>query len=260
MEYKHILFNEAGGIALITLNRPKALNALCRDLNLELLDVLAGIKKSAGVRVLILTGGPRAFAAGADITEMMNAAPGDAEKTSLLGHRVHDTLEALPVPVIAAINGPALGGGCELALACDFRVAAEDAVFGLPEVSLGIIPGAGGTQRLPLLVGPSVAREMVLLGRKVKGAEAERIGLVNKTVPPEAVMDTAREMAVKLCAMPGAALGLAKQALAEGINGTVDQGKRHEVRLFSLAFSTADQKEGMSAFVEKRAPSYRHGW
>jgi enoyl-CoA hydratase len=260
MNYSHILFDSNNGIAVITLNRPKVMNALCRDLNKELLDVFEQIKNRSDIRVIILTGGIKAFAAGADITEMIDASPGDAEKTSALGHTIHDTIEGLPIPVIAAINGPALGGGCELALACDFRIAAEDALFGLPEVSLGIIPGAGGTQRLLPLVGPGITREMVLLGRKIKGSEAEKIGLVNKTVAPDAVMDTALEMADKLSKMPGVALCLAKKAIAEGLNGTLNQGKGHEKQLFSLAFSAPDQKEGMRSFLEKRKPNYTHGW
>jgi enoyl-CoA hydratase len=258
MNYEHILFQCDNGIAVITLNRPKFMNALCKALNLELLDALE--KTESGIRAVILTGGPKFFAAGADISEMINATPGDAEKTSALGHRVHDRIESLPVPVIAAVNGPALGGGCELALACDFRIAAMDALFGLPEVGLGIIPGAGGTQRLLPLAGPSVTREMVLLGRKVKGAEAEAIGLVNKALPPESVMDGAFEMAHKLSKMPAVALALAKQAILTGLNETLNQGKNYERQLFSLSFSSPDQKEGMHAFIEKRAPSYKHSW
>lgn len=258
MNYEHILFQCDDKIAVITLNRPKFMNALCKDLNMELLDALGKIE--TGIRAVILTGGTKFFAAGADIGEMINATPGDAEKTSALGHRVHDRIESLPVPVIAAVNGPALGGGCELALACDFRLAAVDALFGLPEVSLGIIPGAGGTQRLLPLVGPSVTREMVLLGRKVKGAEAEALGLVNKALPPESVMDTAMEMARKLSKMPAVALALAKQAILTGLNETINQGKSHERYLFSLSFSTPDQKEGMTSFIEKREAVYRHTW
>ncbi|MDR2245574.1 MAG: enoyl-CoA hydratase/isomerase family protein, partial [Treponema sp.] len=224
MKYEHILFECNEGIAVITINRPKFMNALCGALNLEMLDGLDRIEKDHAVRAVILSGGPKVFAAGADIAEMINATPGDAEKTAALGHRVHDTIEALPVPVIAAVNGPALGGGCELALACDFRIAAEDALFALPEVSLGIIPGAGGTQRLLPLVGPAVTREMVLLGRKVKGDEAERIGLANKAVQPGAVMESALEMARKLAKMPAVALALAKQAILAGLNETLNQG------------------------------------
>jgi enoyl-CoA hydratase len=260
MSYEHILFECNDGIAVITINRPKFMNALCGALNREMLDALDRIDKDKAIRAVILTGGSRVFAAGADIAEMINATPGDAEKTSALGHRVHDTIEALPVPVIAADNGPALGGGCELALACDFRIAAEDALFALPEVGLGIIPGAGGTQRLLPLVGPSVTREMVLLGRKVKGDEAERIGLANKAVPPDSVMESALGMARKLSKMPAVALALAKQAISAGLNETFNQGKIQERRLFSLAFASPDQKEGMGAFVEKRAAVYKHGW
>jgi enoyl-CoA hydratase len=260
MSYEHILFECNEGIAVIIINRPKFMNALCGALNLELLAVFSEIESNNEIRSVILSGGPKVFAAGADINEMINATPGDAEKTSALGHKVHDTIEALPVPVIAAVNGPALGGGCELALACDFRIAAVDALFALPEVSLGIIPGAGGTQRLLPLVGPSVAREMVLLGRKVKGTEAEQIGLVNKALPPESVMDSAFEMARKLSKMPAVALALAKQAILAGLNETLSQGKSHERCLFSLSFSSPDQKEGMCSFVEKRKAVYKNSW
>jgi enoyl-CoA hydratase len=260
MNYEHIFFECNEGAAVITINRPKFMNALCGALNLEMLDALDRIEKDPAVRAVILSGGPKVFAAGADIAEMLNATPGDAEKISALGRRVHDRIESLPVPVIAAINGPALGGGCELALACDFRIAAEDALFALPEVGLGIIPGAGGTQRLLPLVGPSITKEMVLLGRKVKGDEAERIGLVNKAVSPASVMESALEMARKLSKMPAVALALAKEAISAGLNETLNQGKSHERRLFSLAFSTPDQKEGMCSLVEKRAPVYKHGW
>jgi enoyl-CoA hydratase len=288
-----------GGAYVLTLDRPSAMNALCRKTNEELLGAFALLERLAAgpardaagapagaaaegaaaegaaaegaavsgdgaawpqARVLILTGGPKAFAAGADIGEMLGAGPREAAGTSALGHRVHDALEALPIPTVAAVCGPALGGGLELALACDFRVAGEGAAFGLPEAGLGILPGAGGTQRLPPLVGLAVAREMVLLGRRLTGAEAAALGLANRCVPDEAVMGEALAMAARLARCPACALALAKQALNAGAMGTPREGLARERDLFALAFSTRDAREGLAAFAEKRRPAYTHSW
>jgi enoyl-CoA hydratase len=256
----NIIFEKDNDIAVITLNRPKAMNALCSALNLELLDVLSGLANPGKIRALIVTGGGKVFAAGADIREMLTASPMRAEETARLGQRVNDALEALPVPVIAAVNGAAMGGGCELALSCDFRIAGENAVFSLPEVGLGILPGAGGTQRLLPLVGLSVAREMVLLGRKVRGAEAARIGLANRAAADEAVMETALSFAADLLKMPAVSLRLAKKSINEGVNNTLAAGKKQETAAFALAFSAPDQREGMQALLDRRAPAYKHTW
>lgn len=258
MAYTMITLEKTEGIATLTLNRPAAMNALCRVLNEELLDAFAQLQQEPDTRVLILTGGPKAFAAGADIAEMAEANPEEAAQTAELGHRVHDTLENLPFPTIAAVCGPAMGGGCELSLACDFRVVGENALFALPEVGLGILPGAGGTQRLLPLVGVTLTREMVLLGRRLNGAEACAAGLANACVTDDQVAETALDMAKKLCKRPAKALAYAKEAINTGIRNTLDAGCAAEQEQFARAFSTNDQKEGMRAFMEKRKPSYTH--
>jgi enoyl-CoA hydratase len=259
MRYEDIIFEIDNDIAVITLNRPNAMNALCAALNLEMLDALSRLADARKARVLIITGGRKVFAAGADIREMVSADPMQAKENSSLGRLVNDTLESLPIPVIAAVNGAAVGGGCEMALACDFRVAGENAMFMLPEVGLGILPGAGGTQRLLPLVGLSVTREMVMLGRKIRGSEAGLIGLVNRVTDDESVMETARSFAEQLIKMPAVSLQLSKSAINEGVNNTLTDGKKQEANAFALAFSVPDQREGMQAMLEKRPPVYRHG-
>lgn len=258
MAYTMIQLEKTEGIAALTLHRPAAMNALCRVLNEELLAAFAQLAQEPDTRVLVITGGPKAFAAGADIAEMAEATPEEALQTAELGHRVHDMLEALPFPTIAAVCGPAMGGGCELSLACDFRVVGENALFALPEVGLGILPGAGGTQRLLPLVGVALAREMVLLGRRLNGAEAQAAGLANVCVPDDQVTGAALDMAQKLCKKPAKALRFAKQAINTGIRNTLEVGCAAEREQFVKAFSTNDQKEGMRAFMEKRKPVYTH--
>ena len=179
-KFENVILNLDEGIATIVLNRPQAMNALCDALNTDLLEAIRAVYADGTVRALIITGSGKAFAAGADIKEMINANQFDAERTASKAHSINDVLEALPIPVIAAVNGPALGGGCEIALSCDFRVAGESSAFGLPEVGLGIIPGAGGTQRLTKIVGPVKAKEIIMAGKVVKGKEAYEIGLVIK--------------------------------------------------------------------------------
>lgn len=257
-EFENIILTIENSIATIKLNRPQAMNALCNALNDNLIEALNIIKSDISVRALILTGSSKAFAAGADIKEMLNADQFVAERTAEKAHFINDTLEALPIPVIAAVNGPAFGGGCELALCCDFRIVGEKAMFGLPEVGLGIIPGAGGTQRLTKLIGPVKSKEMVMAGKVVKGEEAFEIGLATKCVPDEEVMDEAMSYAEKLCEKPAASLQYAKSAINYAVDNDINTGKRFEKYLFSLCFSTEDQKEGMTAFVEKRDPKYNH--
>jgi enoyl-CoA hydratase/carnithine racemase len=258
MTYENILFESEGGIAKITLNRPKAYNALCRAINLELEDALAKIKADPAVRVLILSGGMKCFAAGADIVEMMNAGPLEADKTAELAHSINNTLESLPIPVIASVCGMALGGGLELTLSCDFRVVAEDAKLGLPEVGLGILPGAGGSQRLSRYIGPARAKEVVMLGRNITGKEALEYGLATKAVPADQVEAETAKLAQRLMKKPAAGLMLAKSAINFGDTYGPGAGKLMEKALFAVAFSTADQKEGMKAFTEKREPEYKH--
>lgn len=257
-EFENIILSIEDFIATIKLNRPQAMNALCGALNDDLINALNIIKSDTSVRVLILTGSSKAFAAGADIKEMLNADQFVAERTAEKAHFINDTLEALPIPVIAAVNGPAFGGGCEIALSCDFRIVGEKAMFGLPEVGLGIIPGAGGTQRLTKLIGPVKAKEMVMAGKVVKGKEAFEIGLVTKCVFDEDVMSEAMLYAKKLCEKPASSLQYAKSAINYAVDNDINTGKRYEKSLFSLYFSTEDQKEGMTAFVEKRDPKYNH--
>lgn len=258
MDYQNITYTLEDGIAVITLNRPKAWNALCSELNEEMIAVLNGIRNDEQVRVLIITGGPKVFAAGADIKQMSKATVMDAQRTADQGQCINNMLEDLPFPVIAAVNGPALGGGCEMTLACDFRVVGENASFAFPEVSLGILPGAGGTQRMTRLIGATKTKEMVLLGKKIKGKEAYEIGLATVTVPDEQVQETAMEMAKKLKKMPAYACAMAKRAINLGEVYGIGTGKLFERELFSLCFANPDQAEGMDAFANKRSPEYRH--
>ncbi|MBP2652816.1 MAG: enoyl-CoA hydratase/carnithine racemase [Firmicutes bacterium] len=258
MEYKNLTYVQEGGLAIITLNRPKAYNALCVELLSELDHVMSSLEKSREARVVIITGGSKVFAAGADITELMNADTLEAYSNCSNAHRVYDRLEALPFPTIAAINGAALGGGCELSMCCDFRIVGENSLIGLPEITLGVIPGAGGTQRLTKLVGPAKAKEMVLLGVPVKGPQAAECGFANKVVADDVVMDEARKMAAKLMERPRVALALAKETINYAVNVDVNTGKSYERARFAMVFSSADQKEGMKAFTEKRKPVFTH--
>lgn len=255
-KFENVILNLDEGIATIMLNRPQAMNALCDALNTDLLEAIRSVYADGTVRALIITGSGKAFAAGADIKEMMNANQFDAERTARKAHSINDILEALPIPVIAAVNGPALGGGCEIALSCDFRVAGESSAFGLPEVGLGIIPGAGGTQRLTKIVGPVKAKEIIMAGKVVKGKEAYEIGLVTKCVPDEKVLEEAFALAEKISQKPAAALQYAKSAINYAVDNNVHTGSQYEKSLFSLCFETEDQKEGMKAFIEKRKPDF----
>ncbi|EAX47963.1 Enoyl-CoA hydratase/isomerase [Thermosinus carboxydivorans Nor1] len=256
-EYQNLLYEFDGGIGIITINRPKALNALngatMRELN-ELLDVIA---QDPSVKVVIITGsGEKAFVAGADITEMQSMSAIEGRNWGKLGQAVFDKLENLPQPVIAAVNGFALGGGCELAMACDIRIASDKAKFGQPEVTLGITPGFAGTQRLPRLVGKGRAKELLFTGDMIDAAEAYRIGLVNKVVPPEELMAAAKAMAQKIMSRAPMAVQLCKAAVNEGMDMDLQSAVAYEAEVFGLCFATADQKEGMAAFVEKRKANF----
>ena len=256
MDYQNIIYSFNDGIATITLNRPKAWNALCAELNDEMIDVLNKIKYDQEVRVLIITGGPKVFAAGADIKQMSKASAMQGQRTAEQGHLINDMLEELPFPVIAAVNGPALGGGCEMTLACDFRVVGEHSSFAFPEVSIGIMPGAGGTQRMARLIGAAKTKEMVLLGKKIKGTEAGELGLATVVVPDEQVQEEALKMAEKLKGMPAYACAMAKRAINLGETYGIGTGKLFEKELFGLCFAHPDQEEGMDAFMNKRDPHY----
>ncbi|MFL5760986.1 MAG: enoyl-CoA hydratase/isomerase family protein [Thermomicrobiales bacterium] len=247
----------SNGVATILLNRPEALNAFNNDqLNL-LLAALRTLRDERAARCVIVTGaGDRGFAAGADIKHMATLSEADALAFGRLGHAVMYAVESLPVPVIAAVNGFALGGGCELALACDMRLASENAVFSQPEVSLGIPPGWGGTQRLPRLVGPGIAAELIYTGRKVDSAEALRIGLVNAVYPRDQLLVKATDMATAIAKNSPRALAASKQAIHLAFNSAAPSGLDAEVQLFARAFGTRDQREGMHAFIEKRAPEF----
>lgn len=248
-----ILETEESGICTITINRPDQLNALNDTVFVELSSALDEIEGDDGVRGLIITGaGEKAFVAGADIKEFASFTPEQAEELSLRGQKVFQKLEDLTIPVIAAVNGYALGGGCELAMACHVRVASKNALMGLPEVSLGLIPGYGGTQRLTELVGKAKALELVMSGRFAKAEEAASIGLVNK-VAEESVMDEARKMMSAMLKQGPLAIKSAILAIKEAGS---DSGFESEAKLFGELFATADFKEGTTAFMEKRKPEF----
>lgn len=253
-----ITVERSGAIATVTISRPEALNALDRETLEALRDTFEGFHHDRETRVIILTGaGDRAFAAGADIKAMVNMDRDAGRAFGRLGQAATIAIEAAPQPVIAAVNGYALGGGCELALACDIRLASENAQFAQPEVTLGIPPGWGGTQRLPRLVGQGVASELIFTGRRVKADEALRIGLVNAVYPLTTLMVKARELAQTIADNSPKAVAAAKAAIAVAFGPTTGQGLKTELELFAEAFHTGDQLEGMTAFLEKRTPSWR---
>lgn len=259
MTYQNLLLDEIEpGIYRLTVHRPAALNALNAATLDEITHAVATVAANGSARVLLLTGaGEKAFVAGADIAEMQALTAAQAREFSERGMRVMHALEALPLPVIALVNGYALGGGCELALACDWIFASERAVFGQPEVNLGIPPGFGGTQRLARLVGRARALELITTGRQIKAAEALSIGLVNRVVAPEMLAQTGLETARLVAAKGPLAVRWAKQAVLQGADLALNKACALETELFSRAFDTADQKEGMSAFLEKRPAIYR---
>ena len=240
------------GIRLLTINKPQSLNALDSEVLRELGSVVAETAADESIRVLIITGEGRAFVAGADISEMVSKDPMQGLAFGKFGAEVFRAIEQLPIPVIAAVNGFALGGGCELAMACDLRIASTKAKFGQPEVGLGIIPGFSGTQRLPRLVGPAKAKELVYTGEVIRADEALRIGLVNTVVEPEALMDEALALAEKIAAQAPVAVQLAKKAIDTGLQADIDTGIAIENDLFALCYSTRDQKVRMEAFLNKK--------
>ncbi len=255
-EYKTILTERDDTTFIITLNRPDKLNALSLELGEEVTDALLGVKGDASVRAIIIWGGTKAFAAGADLNTMSTSS------TITIYNRhnnsnMWDEMAAMPIPTIAAVAGFALGGGCELAMACDFRIAAETARFGQPEINVGIIPGAGGTQRLPRLVGATKAKEMIFLGDMVNAEEAYRIGLVNKIVPVDGLLDEAKTWAKKLATKPPFSLQMAKAAVDKGLDLSLEGGMQIEHLAFAAVFATEDQREGVNAFLEKRKPQYK---
>ena len=245
------------GILVITVDRPKVLNALNAQTVQEIGEAFEAARNDDAVKVVILTGGgEKAFVAGADINELAQSTPITGKATAEKGQRVFRNIERFPKPVIAAINGFALGGGCELALACHIRIASDKAQLGLPEVTLGIIPGYGGTQRMARLLGKGKALELILTGDRIKADEAERIGLVNKVVPAEELMNVAEEMARTIAKRGPLAVSAAIEAVMSGSDMPFEEGQFLEATLFGLLASTDDMKEGMKAFLEKRAANF----
>ncbi len=245
-------------IATVTVNRPEVRNALNVVVIRELTEAFEGLAASEDVGVIIVTGaGDRAFVAGADIKEMVRLSALEMVAFSESGRRLGDAIEACPKPVIAAINGFALGGGCEIAMACDVRIASENAKIGQAEVNIGVIPGFGGSQRLPRLVGAGWAAQIVLSGEPVDAATAERIGLVNKVVPADRLMDEARSLARKFLEKSPATLALAKACLRAAQEMPLAQGLSYETAAFGVAGATQDKVEGMTAFLEKRKPTWK---
>ncbi len=257
MEYQTLLFEIKDGIALITINRPDKLNALNDQVMAELADVARRLATDDAIRGAILTGaGPKAFVAGADIGDLAKQGPFDGKARALRGQAVLRRLETCGKPVIAAVNGFALGGGCELAMACHLRIASENAKFGQPELKLGIAPGYGGTQRLPRLVGKGVALQLILTGETIDAREAHRIGLVNKVVPSAELLAAAEQLVRAILAMGPLAVRLALEAVDQGLEMSLDEGLLLEANHFGLLAATRDMKEGLGAFLEKRAPKF----
>lgn len=258
MELKNVILEKESKIALVTLNRPEALNALNSQVLLELDHVIDVIAEDDEVLAVILTGSGKAFVAGADIKEMKDLSTMEGRKFSILGNKVFRKLENLEKPVIAAVNGFALGGGCELSMACDIRLASQKAKFGQPETGLGITPGFGGTQRLARHVGMGMAKELIFTGKIINAEEAARIGLVNRVIEPDKLIEEAKTLANSIAANAPVAVKLSKAAINRGMQCDIDTALMYEAEAFGECFSTEDQKEGMSAFLEKREKSFKN--
>jgi enoyl-CoA hydratase len=258
MAYENIIFEVSEGIATITFNRPKALNALNGRLLDEFSRALEEIAADEDIRVLVLTGaGEKSFVAGADITELATFNTLQAKMFARKGQLVIGKLQDLVIPVIAAVNGFALGGGSEMALACDFIYASENAMFGLPEITLGIIPGFGGTQRLPRSIGSNRAKEMIFTGKMIPADEAEKIGLVNQVCAPDQLMEAVLKTAKTIAAKGKVSLRAAKQAVNSGLNVDLTTGCQIEADAFAICMASEDGKEGTRAFIEKRKPRFK---
>lgn len=258
MELKNVIFEKDNNIGIISMNRPQALNALNHETLSDLKTACHTLGEDPEVGVIIITGmGEKAFVAGADIKEMKDMTPMEARKFMHFGQSVFSAIDNLPKPTIAAVNGYALGGGCELALACDMILASDKAKFGLPEVTLGIHPGFGGTQRLPRLVGSAKAKELIFTGDMIDANEALRIGLVNKVVSQEELMGEAKTLAQKILKNGQIAIRLVKSAINAGLNVPLEKGLAYEAETQGLAFATEDKNEGLNAFLEKRKPNFQ---
>ena len=254
MEFKNLVVEIEDSIAILKINRPQVLNAMNPETILELEKAIHELNENSKVRVVIITGEGKAFVAGSDISELVKMDPIKAREYSELGKRVLNYIENMGKPVIASINGYALGSGCELAMACDIRIAAEGAKIGQPEVKLGLIPGHAGTQRLARLVGLGKAKELIFTGDMITADEAKEIGLVNKVVPSEKLLEESKELAKRIASVGRTAVKLAKLAINKSF---IDFGGAYECETFAICFSTAEAKEGMRAFLEKRKPKWQ---
>jgi len=258
MEFKYIIYEKSGGIATITLNRPEALNAFSKEVIEEILKALEDVKADENTRVVILTGaGEKAFSAGADIKAMKGMNALKARELSLMGEKLCDALENLEKPVIAAINGYALGGGLEVAMACDIRIASENARMGQTEINIGLIPGWGGTQRLTRLIGKTKAKELIFTGKIVDAKTAEQLGIVNMVVPTEKFREAVQQFAAELASKAPVALKVAKALINKGSEISLDAAIALEREGFGVVASTEDLQEGVSAFIEKRKPTFK---
>ena len=258
MEFKNTLYEKAEGIATITINRPDALNALNEETITELLARFDDADKDESIKAIILTGsGDRAFCAGADLKMMKGASPVKGTEVARHGQSLGNRIEALGKPVIAQINGYALGGGIEIAMACDIRIASENAQIGQPEINVGLIPGWGGTQRLPRYVGKGTAKEMIFTGKRIDAKTAERLGLVNAVVPADQLKTKVRELATELISKPPIAIKLCKALINNSTETHPNIGLQQEAEAFGLVASTEDFNEGVTAFLEKRKPQYK---
>ncbi|MEX1108485.1 MAG: enoyl-CoA hydratase [Dongiaceae bacterium] len=256
MAYENIIVEKKGRVGIVRFNRPKALNALCDAMMVELGRALDDLQDDADIGAIVLTGNEKAFAAGADIKEMKDRNFVDVYVSDFIT-RNWECVAKCRKPIVAAVAGYALGGGCEVAMACDIVVAADNAKFGQPEITLGVLPGAGGTQRLTYAIGKAKAMDMVLTGRQMDAAEAEQAGLVSRVVPAGELMDTAMKIAERIAGMSTPVVLMAKEAVNRAFETTLAEGLRFERRLFHAAFATEDQKEGMAAFAEKRQPDFK---
>jgi enoyl-CoA hydratase len=256
MEFKYLIVTKSDGIGWVRFNRPPV-NALSTELVLELERAIDEFAQDQGVMVIVLTGEGKAFVAGADIAEMSGFTPMQARVFAQNGHRVLGKVAAIEKPVVAAVNGFALGGGCEVALACDIRVLADTAKIGQPEVNLGLIPGFGGTQRLGRLVGPGIAKELIFTADVIDAQEALRIGLANKVVPLDKLIETVTEMAKKIASKGPTAVRLAKTCINRGLDADLGTGSAFEVEAFGVCFGSQEPREGTAAFLQKRKPEWK---